>query len=277
LINKLINYKYLKMKKKKMYLLFACLVSMTVACKKNDSLPDDAANQDVVSSGSSARLGTNESDIIEKSTVDPDNFIQGVNNPFFPLNPGDTYHYLASFVNDGITVNHNGDFMITDETKLIQGVTCMIVHDVTTGTDGTLIEDTYDWFAQDIYGNVWYFGEDTKKYDENGNFSTAGSWEAGVDGAMAGIQMWAHPRAHIGQIYNQEFYSGIAEDKAKVIDGNVFANVPFGSLQNCVRIKEFTPLEPGINGYKQYKEGIGQVSSATPIEGERAVLISITH
>lgn len=265
------------MKNKKMYLLLACLISMAVSCKKTDSLSGDATNQDVLTSDAASRLGINESDIAESRIVNPENFVQGVSNPFFPLNPGDTYHYLSSFVNDGVTVYHNGDFNVTDQTKVIQGVTCIIVHDVTTGTDATLIEDTYDWFAQDILGNVWYFGEDTKKYDENGNVSTAGSWEAGVDGAIAGIQMWAHPRAHIGQTYNQEYYSGIAEDKAKVINGNVIANVEFGSFQNCVRIKEFTPIEPGINGYKQYKEGIGMVSSATPIEGESAELISITH
>ena len=41
------------------------------------------------------------------------------------------------------------------------GVTCIVVRD-TVDIDGVLIEDTVDWFAQDVEGNVWYFGEISK-------------------------------------------------------------------------------------------------------------------
>ena len=39
-----------------------------------------------------------------------------------------------------------------------------------------------------------------------------GSWEAGVDGAEAGISMPAHPR--VGMEYRQEHCAGHAEDRA---------------------------------------------------------------
>ena len=71
----------------------------------------------------------------------------------------------------------------------MQGVTTTVVHDVVTGPDGEVLEDTFDWYAQDTAGNVWYFGEDTTEFDERGRPDTAGSWEAGVDGAQAGIVM----------------------------------------------------------------------------------------
>ena len=260
------------MKKQKMYLLFACLISMAVACKKTeDVLPGNSATQDGVSADAATQNAPD-----ANRCIDPNDFVSGVNNPFFPLNVGETLHYLTTTIAGTDTSYENVDFIVTNQTKIIQGVTCMVVHDVVTW-NGTLIEDTYDWFAQDDDGNVWYFGEDTKKYDSNGNYSTLGSWESGVDGARAGYQMWAHPRAHIGQTYKHEYYAGIAEDKAKVINGNVNVSVPYGSFQNCIKIKEFSPLAPGVNGFKYQKAGIGMVRSATPSEGESAVLISITH
>ena len=87
--------------------------------------------------------------------------------------------------------------IVTSDTKLILGVPCTVVHDVVK-VNGKITEDTYDWYAQDKHGNVWYFGEDTKSYD-NGHVSTEGSWEAGVDGAKPGIIMFANPDAHIGE------------------------------------------------------------------------------
>ncbi|MEJ7679122.1 MAG: hypothetical protein WKG06_14965 [Segetibacter sp.] len=74
-----------------------------------------------------------------------------------------------------------------------------------------MTEDTYDWYAQDLHGNVWYFGEATKALD-NGVWTAEGSWEAGVKGAAQGIAMYRHPEAHIGEVYYQEFLYGVAED-----------------------------------------------------------------
>jgi hypothetical protein len=65
-----------------------------------------------------------------------------------------------------------------------------VVHDQVS-RDG---EDTYDWYAQDKDGNVWYFGEDTKEFEGGQVVSTEGSWEAGKDGALPGIVMEADPR-----------------------------------------------------------------------------------
>ncbi|MGA1826502.1 MAG: hypothetical protein ACMUIP_17755 [bacterium] len=37
-------------------------------------------------------------------------------------------------------------------------MSCVVVCDLAE-EDGIVIEDTEDWYAQDIQGNVWYFGE----------------------------------------------------------------------------------------------------------------------
>jgi hypothetical protein len=136
------------------------------------------------------------------------------------------------------------------------GVECVVVSDKA-WENGKLIEQTYDWHAQDKKGNVWYFGEDTKEYNNGKVTSTKGSWEAGVDGAKPGIIMQAHPK--VGQSYRQEYYKGEAEDMAKAISLDESVRVPYGSFDGVLETKEWTPLEPSYAEHKYYARGVGQV------------------
>lgn len=116
-------------------------------------------------------------------------FTPGSTHPYFPLVPGTAFHYRSK-TPDGI---ETGDFFVTDKTKNIQGVTTRVIEDIVK-LDGVEIEHTFDWFAQDELGNVWYFGEDATSIDpETGEISHEGSWQAGQHGAQAGIIMLAHP------------------------------------------------------------------------------------
>ena len=182
---------------------------------------------------------------------DPANFVSVIDNPYFPLVPGTTFIYRGE--SDGAPTR---DVMtVTSDTKVIQGVTTTVVHHLSY-EDRVLIEETFDWYAQDLDGNVWYFGEDTKEFDENGNvISTAGSWEAGVDGAQAGIIMLADPQ--VGDRYYQEFYRGEAEDQAKVIQLDASICVEYGCFDNVLVTREWTRLEPGVVELKYYAEGVG--------------------
>ncbi len=175
----------------------------------------------------------------------------------------------------GQLVHENIQVTVTYDTKLILGVTCEVVHDQVK-IKGKLSEDTYDWFAQDKFGNIWYLGEDTKKYDNHGGYSTAGSFEAGVDGAMAGIVMYGDILAHLGLKYYQEYYVNVAEDVAKIINVNSTAKVAYGVFDNCVETMETERLDPGVVEHKFYTRGVGQVLT-TSNTGEREELISISH
>jgi len=151
---------------------------------------------------------------------------------------------------------------VTHRTKLIaNGVTARVVRD-TVIEKGQVIEDTFDWYAQDGRGNVWYLGEDTKEYENGKVVTTKGSWEAGVDGAVAGMIMPAHPRR--GMQYRQEYLKGEAEDKARVV----------ARFEKSVLTREWTPLEPGIFEYKLYARGIGTVLELTVPSGDREQLVS---
>ncbi len=114
--------------------------------------------------------------------INPEDFTVRIDNPFFPLPPGTTFIYRGN--REGR--KQRDEFTVTDRTVVIDGVTCRVVHDKVF-IRGVLRENTFDYFAQDRDGNVWYFGEDTEELDKNGRIvSTAGTWRAGVDGAQPG-------------------------------------------------------------------------------------------
>jgi hypothetical protein len=202
--------------------------------------------------------------------INPSGFTTKIDNEYFPLKPGTTFVYQG---NSG--GNAERDVMtVTHSTKRIMGVKCVVVDD-RVWAHGKLTEKTFDYYAQDKKGNVWYFGEDSKAY-ENGKVSTAGSWEAGKNGAKPGIIMQAHPK--VGQSYRQEYYKGSAEDMAKVIDINGSAKVPYGSFDRVLVSKEWSPLEPGVVEHKYYAAGVGDVKEVT-VKGpsETLGLVKVEH
>ena len=190
-----------------------------------------------------------------------------VDNPWFPLVPGTTYRYVerkGAERTDVVTT-------VTHETRTIRGVTCVVVHDLAT-RNGATLEDTYDWYAQDKKGNVWYFGEDTRAYDANGKYSTEGSWEAGVDGAQPGIVMPADAVA--GAAYRQEYFAGHAEDMGQIVTLNESVSVPLGVFVETLRTREWSELEAGSDK-KWYARGIGFIRSEAE-DGDVGELISMS-
>lgn len=162
---------------------------------------------------------------------------------------------------------------MTHETKEILGVTYIVVRD-TVVVDGEIVEDAYDWFAQDKDGNVWYMGEDSKEYEDGQVVSTEGSWEANVDGAKPSIIMEADPQ--VGDSYRQEYYKGEAEDMGEVVSLNESVTVPYGTYDNCLQTKEWTPLEPDVLEYKYYAPDVGPVLEVSVDSGERVELVDIS-
>ncbi len=191
------------------------------------------------------------SDLEYKPIIDPANFVDTIDNPWYPLTPGIKLIYEGE-TEDGL---ERIEVYNTKETKIIMGVTCTIVRD-TVSIGGELFEDTYDWFAQDIDGNVWYFGEDSKEY-EDGKWNPEGSWEAGVDGAYPGIIMFAKPI--VGVSYRQEYYEGEAEDMGAVVSMGESLTVPYGSYDDLLVIRDWNPDEPEVVEHKYYAKGIGVI------------------
>jgi hypothetical protein len=148
----------------------------------------------------------------------------------------------------------------------------VVVRDTVT-VNGQVIEDTYDWYAQDSEGNVWYFGEDSKTYENGVVTSTEGSWEAGVDGALPGIVMKASPQ--IGETYRQEYYPGVAEDMADVASITESVKVPYGDFEYVLKTRDYSPLNPDVIEYKYYASGVGFILETNADGGGRIELIEI--
>jgi uncharacterized membrane protein YkoI len=200
--------------------------------------------------------------------INPADFVSVIDNPYFPHLPGTKYVYEGQ-TEDGL---ERIEIEVLAETKQVMGIEATVTRDAVY-LDGELIEDTFDWFAQDKAGNVWYLGEDAKNYEDGKLVDTDGSWEAGVDGALPGIVMFGDPAAHIGETYRQEYYAGEAEDMADLLSVSESVTIPFGSFENVVQTKDYTPLEPGVFEHKFYAKGIGVIKEANLQTGEEIVLV----
>ena len=203
--------------------------------------------------------------------IKPSEFTTKIDNKYFPLKPGTTFVYRGKTV-DAI----EGDIVaVTTGTKNIMGVECVVVNDKVT-EDGKLTEQTYDWYAQDNRGNVWYFGEDSREYENGKVKSTEGSWEAGKHGAKPGIIMPASPK--VGETYRQEYLKGVAEDMARPVKLDGSTTVPYGTFHNVLVTDEWTPLEKNVAEQKYYAPGVGNVLElATKGPKERLELIDVKH
>jgi hypothetical protein len=199
----------------------------------------------------------------ETVELDSADFSADVDHPYWPMAPGSRWVYEE----DGLQV----EVTVTDDTRMVDGIEARVVHDVVS-EKGQVVEDTYDWYARDRDGNVWYLGEDTTEFEDGKAVSKEGSWEHGVDGAQAGILLPAHPEP--GQAYRQEHYAGHAEDRAKVLSLDESVSVPYGDFENALMTEDSTPLEPDVVERKYYVRDVGPVLALSLADGAREELIS---
>jgi hypothetical protein len=192
----------------------------------------------------------------EPVELDPASFTADIDNRYWPMKPGTrwTYRELDEEGKQQTVVT-----TVTSGTKRIaNGITVRVVRD-TVRQEGRVVEDTFDWYAQDKDGNVWYFGEDTRELDARGRVKTTeGSWEAGQHGAQPGIVMTAHPE--VGDSYREEYRKGVAEDRGRIIRVGETRTTPTDSYHDVVVVAERTRLEPKIVEHKEYAPGIGLIT-----------------
>ena len=203
--------------------------------------------------------------------INPADFVAEIDHPMMYFEVGRSWEYEGE--EDGEPVRILVE--VTDESKSVLGIPVTVVRD-RVWEDGELVEDTRDWFAQDIDGNVWYFGEAVDDYEGGVIVGHGGEWEAGVDGAKPGILMPAAPT--VGDAYRQEFYEGEAEDMAQVLRTDESINIGGGgTFHNCLRTKEWSPLEPDVVEEKVYCEGVGSVVLEEAVEGETARIVVTSY
>jgi hypothetical protein len=200
-------------------------------------------------------------------------------NPYFPLAIGNVWDFQAADESNRVEV--------LDATKLVEGVTCIVVRDVVTKIAGGG-EDTKDWYALRKDGTVVYCGEEVQDFEvfagdspmEPELVSIDGSFKAGRDGAKPGTIFLASPI--IGAAYRQEWLAGDAEDAAVVLstsyayggDPDLDRFVPRALAEllcaesDCVVTAEITPLEPELLDRKYHARDIGNFLEVNVGEGQ---------
>jgi hypothetical protein len=228
--------------------------------------------------GAAVTSGSGKSDALPQGSepvkLKPADFTTDIDNPYWPMSPGSTWVYTES---EPGGPTQDVVVEVTDTTKKIaNGIEARVILD-TVSENGVPVEITEDWYAQDKHGNIWYLGEYVTNYENGQVVDHAGSFEAGVDGAQAGIAMPAKPKP--GMSYRQEYYEGEAEDKAAVITvGEERVEVPFGFFDKRVLMtRDLVPTEPKVQELKFYAPGVGPLLSMhTDGPGGRAALVSYT-
>jgi hypothetical protein len=210
----------------------------------------------------------------EPVDLNPADFSTNIDNPYWPMSPGSKWVYSET---DATGKRQHVVIEVTHMTKRIaNGVEARVIRDTVT-ENGVPVEITDDWYAQDSKGNIWYLGEYVSNYEHGKVVDHDGSFEAGVDGAQAGIAMPANPKP--GLSYRQEYYKGVAEDKGSVITvGEERVQVPFGFFSESILMtRDLVPTEPKVQELKFYAPGIGPLLSVhTDGDGGRAALVSFT-
>jgi hypothetical protein len=206
----------------------------------------------------------------EAVRLDPGEFSTRITNPWWPMRPGTRWHYLER---TGSEVDHV-TVTVTHRTVVLGGITARIVHDVDRSV-GRVVEDTHDYYAQDSGGSLWYFGEDTRAF-ENGQVSTAGSWRYGVDGAQAGVIVPANPG--VGCRYREESHAPDAQDRARVLAVSEGIQGPTGWYAHTLHTANYSPVERHAMENKFYGRGVGPIveMDLSP-EFSRAVLVGVTR
>jgi hypothetical protein len=201
--------------------------------------------------------------------INPEDFSTVIDNPYFTMIPGTTFVFEKES-DEGV---ERIEAYVTDTTRNIIGVETLVVYE-RTWLEDELIEETYDWFAQDKEGNVWYFGEDSKEFEDGEVSTTFGSWEAGVNDAKPGILMKAKPA--VGDFHYQEYSEGVAIDTSDILDVNVSIKTKFGSFTGCVKNKEGSALAKDLLEHKYYCPEAGNVVYIIDVgSGEEEVLVEI--
>jgi hypothetical protein len=193
--------------------------------------------------------------------LDPAAFSATVDNPLFPLSK------LRFTRSRGIERTENGrrirlrvDIRVLARKIRVAGVPVTVVED-NDYENGRLVEHTFDYFAQDRDGNVWYFGERIDEYERGRLVGHEGQWLAGRRGAKPGLFMPAAPK--VGATFAQERAPGVAEDRSTVVAVGLRVRTPARVFRGCIKVRDFSPLDRTTE-FKYYCPGVGIAREVEP-------------
>jgi hypothetical protein len=189
-----------------------------------------------------------------------------ITNEWLPLKPLTRYVYEGTTVEDGVTFAHRIIITTTDFIKVIGGVNCVVSWDLDY-SDGELAEAELAFFAQDKTGNVWRFGEYPVEYEE-GTIVDIPCWIHGIEGSIAGIEMYANPKVGMPS-YSQGWAPSVDfTDRAQVDQTGVKNCVPLDCYEDVIIIAEISLSEPDAQQLKYFAPNVGNIRVGWRGKGE---------
>ena len=192
---------------------------------------------------------------------DAANFAAPKENPYFPLDIG-TSHTLKGTRTDGDPIVEHGVITVQGPGPVILGVPTVVILDEAFDA-GVLVERTFDYYAADKDGNVWYFGEDVTnfRYDDAGALTgtdNKSAWRAGVNGAQPGISVSGQPQVGL-TLFQEHAPADDAMDYAEILAVDVEVTGPAGTFKNVMKTYEASTVEPDLREYKYYAPAFGMI------------------
>ena len=205
--------------------------------------------------------------------LDPADFTTDIDNPHWPMKPGTRWTYRE--------VDPKGEALrvtvvVTTETREIaNGITARVVRD--TVFDGEeIVEDTFDWYAQDPTGRSGTSAR-TPPSSRTAKSSHARARSRRASTARCPASSSRPIRAR--DAYRQEYYAGEAEDNGEVLSTHAMADAPMGHFTDVLLTWDTNALEPEVAELKFYAPGVGPVLAleAAGGPGSREELITIDY
>lgn len=182
-------------------------------------------------------------------------------NAYFPLDMGSS-STLSGTRTDGKPVVEYDVLTVQGPGPTIMGVPTILMLDEAFA-DGVMVERSFDYFAADQDGNIWYFGEDVTnfRYDDAGKFlgtDSKSAWRAGVNGALPGISLPAAPVVGL-TLFQEQAPADEAMDYAEVVAVGLDITGPAGTFHDVIQMFEASTVEPDLREFKYYAPGVGMI------------------
>ena len=215
--------------------------------------------------GTALAVLTTAGPVLAQDAIDPARYSSAISNPWLPLTPGTVLTYEGSIEGVPSTLVVS----VTDQVRAIAGVDCLVVEELVS-TAGRPIDRTLAYYAQDVDGNVWYFGEDVQELNRSGQVVNTEGWRTGIDGGTPSLVMEAVP------VEGHTLVNASTNDRSEVVNLAKPVSTPSGDYPAALETKEWTPDEPDVLVNKYYVQDIGMVRDVT-VEGgpEEFLLVDV--
>jgi hypothetical protein len=147
---------------------------------------------------------------------------------------------------------------VADSTRVVAGTECLVLEEHEYAK-GKLKEISYNFFAQDPDGNVYYFGEDVDNYKDEEVVGHSGAWIVGDKTKEPCLFMPA--TLHTGFSFKRENSPPAADEHDQVGEKDATLKVPAGEFTGVLVVYE-RDRKPGPpwKEKKYYASGVGLIS-----------------